>query len=51
MLLCAVLASLALGVLVAYGVCGAMFRIFQVHAQTVSRGPDVPASMGVAVKS
>ena len=33
MLLCAVLASLAAGVLSAYGVCVAMFRVFRTHAR------------------
>ena len=37
MLICAVAASLAFGVLVAYGVCLAMFRIFRVHATAVAR--------------
>jgi uncharacterized protein (DUF2062 family) len=37
MLVCAVLASLALGVLVAYGICQAMFRVFRVHAQSAAR--------------
>lgn len=32
MLVCAVAASLALGVLVAYGICQAMFRAFRLHA-------------------
>lgn len=36
MLVCAVLASLAIGVLVAYGVCIAMFRAFQMHVQQVA---------------
>jgi hypothetical protein len=35
-LVCAVLASLAIGVLVAYGVCIAMFRVFQMHVQQVA---------------
>jgi uncharacterized protein (DUF2062 family) len=35
-LVCAVLASLAVGVLVAYGVCIAMFRVFQMHARQVA---------------
>jgi uncharacterized protein (DUF2062 family) len=35
-LVCAVLASLAVGVLVAYGVCIAMFRVFQMHVQQVA---------------
>ena len=37
MLICAVAASLAFGVLVAYGVCLAMFRVFRVHAASVAR--------------
>ncbi len=37
MLVCAVLASLALGVLVAYGICQAMFRVFRTHAETAAR--------------
>ena len=37
MLMCAVLASLALGVLVAYGICQAMFRMFRVHAVNAAR--------------
>jgi hypothetical protein len=36
MLVCAVLASLAVGVLVAYGICIGMFRIFKMHAQQVA---------------
>ena len=36
MLVCAVLASLAVGVLMAYGVCIAMFRAFQMHVQQVA---------------
>jgi len=32
-LVCAVLASLASGVLLAYGVCQAVFALFRVHAQ------------------
>jgi uncharacterized protein (DUF2062 family) len=37
-LVCAVLASLAVGVLVAYGVCIAMFGLFQMHARQVAAG-------------
>jgi uncharacterized protein (DUF2062 family) len=32
MLVCAVLASLAFGVLVAYGICQLMLRVFRVHS-------------------
>jgi hypothetical protein len=38
MLVCAVLASLAVGVLVAYGVCIAMFRAFEMHVRQVAAG-------------
>jgi uncharacterized protein (DUF2062 family) len=51
MLICAVLASLALGVLVAYGVCMAMFRAFQIHVRQVAAGNEsrrVVASAQVA---
>ena len=36
LLICAVMASLALGVLLAYGICVLMFQIFRVHAQQVA---------------
>ena len=36
MLVCAVLASMAVGVLVAYGVCIAMFGAFHMHARQVA---------------
>jgi len=35
-LICAVLASLASGVVVAYGVCMAMFGVFRMHARQVA---------------
>jgi uncharacterized protein (DUF2062 family) len=35
-LICAVLASLAVGVLVAYGVCMGMFNVFRIHARQVA---------------
>jgi uncharacterized protein (DUF2062 family) len=35
-LVCAVLASLAVGVLVAYGICIAMFGMFRMHARQVA---------------
>jgi uncharacterized protein (DUF2062 family) len=37
MLVCAVMASLTFGVLVAYGLCQALFRIFSLHAQSAAR--------------
>lgn len=37
-LISAVLASLAVGVLLAYGVCIAMFRLFRIHARQVAAG-------------
>jgi hypothetical protein len=49
MLIAAVMASLALGVLVAYGVCQLMFRIFRVHATSVSvRQAGVPVVRATA---
>ncbi|HWW98784.1 MAG TPA: hypothetical protein VNY74_13850 [Edaphobacter sp.] len=49
-LVCAVLASLAVGVLVAYGVCMAMFGAFQMHVRQVAasngaRGVVAPAQV------
>ncbi len=35
-LICAVAASLALGVLVAYGICFSMFHLFRIHARQVA---------------
>jgi hypothetical protein len=43
-LVCAVLASLAVGVLVAYGICMAMFVAFKMHVRQVAAGN---ASRGV----
>jgi hypothetical protein len=37
-LISAVLASLAVGVLLAYGVCMAMFGVFRMHARQVAAG-------------
>jgi hypothetical protein len=48
-LVCAVLASLAVGVLVAYGVCMSMFGLFQMHVRQVagnrSRSVVAPAQV------
>jgi hypothetical protein len=41
-LICAVLASLATGVLVAYGVCLAMFALFHSHARQIAQGRPTP---------
>ena len=35
-LVCGVLASLALGVLVAYGICKGMFIVFRMHVRQVA---------------
>ena len=51
MLVCAVLASLALGVLVAYGLCGAMFRFFRVHSQVAARQRLTPGVLEVLLKN
>jgi len=38
MLVCAVLISLGSGVLLAYGLCVAMFQVFRIHARQVASG-------------
>ena len=35
-LVCAVLASLAMGVLIAYAICLSMFHLFRIHATQVA---------------
>jgi uncharacterized protein (DUF2062 family) len=53
-LVCAVLASLAVGVLVAYGVCLFMFRVFKMHVQQVAaerRSQPVAAASAQVAKS
>ena len=50
MMVCAVLASLALGVLVAYGICLAMFRVFRVHAESAARGRVKATATRVALE-
>ena len=37
MLVCAVLASLSAGVLFAYGICVAMFKVFRIHSIQVAQ--------------
>ena len=37
MLVCAVLASLSAGVLLAYGMCVAMFHVFRIHSIQVAQ--------------
>jgi uncharacterized protein (DUF2062 family) len=37
MLVCAVMASLAFGVLVAYGICQAMFRVFRLQTESAAK--------------
>ena len=47
MVVCAVMSSLAFGVLVAYGICQVMFHLFRVHA--VSAAKDRGANRSVQV--
>lgn len=50
-LISAVLASLASGVLVAYGICMAMFGMFRMHVRQVAAGSStrsVVAPVGIA---
>ena len=49
MLVCAVLASLAFGVLVAYGVCLAVLGLFRMHARQVAVKPAVRVSTSTTV--
>ena len=52
MLVCAVLASLATGVLAAYGVCLAMFGLFRMHArQAVVNSPVRVSAPAEAIES
>lgn len=47
----AVLASLAFGVLAAYGICQAMFRVFSFHATSVAKQRmQQSSSVSVAVE-
>ncbi len=48
MLVAAVMVSLALGVLVAYGICYGMFQVFRIHSQAVAR-ERLQASMGTVL--
>jgi uncharacterized protein (DUF2062 family) len=49
MLVCAVLAALAAGVLVAYGVCLSMFALFRMHARQVAVKSVVSVSSSASV--
>ncbi len=46
MLICAVVLSLASGVLAAYGLCTGMFRVFRMHARQVAaaRAPQTQST-------
>ena len=48
MLICAVAASLAFGVLVAYGVCQGMFRVFRLHAMADAKSHALTQTVGQA---
>lgn len=50
MLIGAIFASLALGVLMAYGICLALFRIFWMHAMSAARRGEA-ASVRVNAES
>jgi hypothetical protein len=51
MLICAVAASLAFGVLVAYGICQVMFRVFRIHATAVAKMRVSAPSVQMAIES
>ncbi len=48
MLVAAVMVSLALGVLVAYGVCYGMFQVFRIHSQAIARERTQAGAVSVA---
>jgi len=50
MLICAVAASLGLGVLSAYGICMVMFRIFRVHSIAVAKERVQAAPVRMAIE-
>jgi hypothetical protein len=50
MLMGAVAASLAFGVLVAYGICLMMFRAFRFHVVSVAKERTTAGSMQVAIE-
>lgn len=51
MLVCAVLLSLALGVLVSYAMCQVMFRVFRVHSLAAARNRSVSKAAPVAIQA
>lgn len=50
MLVCAVAASLALGVLLTYGVCQIMFRIFRMHAIAAAKERVSSSPVHIAIE-
>ena len=50
-LVSAVLASLTMGVLIAYGICVAMFRVFRIHARQVAAAKVARSVVAPAVES
>lgn len=50
MMVCAVMASLAFGVLVAYGICQVMFQAFRMHAESAARERVEPGATRVALE-
>jgi hypothetical protein len=51
MLAGAVFAALALGVLMAYGICVGFFRLMRVHAESAARGRGPVVAVSVVGKS
>ena len=49
LLVCAVLASLGVGVMLAYGVCVGMFRVFRIHAEQVAAKRPARAAAALRV--
>jgi len=49
MLLCAVFAALAAGILAAYGVCLGFFAMFRMQAKTLAKDPVVQVSGAASI--
>jgi hypothetical protein len=51
LLICATLASLAFGVLAAYGICKAVFVLFHIHARSVASDAKVKVGAETQVQN
>lgn len=51
LLLCAVIASLAVGVLLAYAICFSMFKLFHMHSKQVAAMHQAKPGAAVAMRT